>query len=151
MSSALIEKARVLLRRYENEDVGMTSTIPLSEVMDLLREIIDSTCSLNGMSEEFHSLARSKGFWDADDAMAQAPHFAVSRLALIGTEVSEAIEEVRKPRADDPHREHLAEELADVLIRTLDFAAGYKLDIEAAVIRKHERNKSRPRMHGKAL
>lgn len=66
-------------------------------------------------------------------------------LALIHSEVSECLEGVRKDLMDDhlPHRTMEEVELADVLIRVLDYCAGFNLDIEGAVFEKMEYNTRR--------
>lgn len=64
-------------------------------------------------------------------------------LALIHSEVSEALEAFRK--GDE---ENFVEEIADVLIRTLDLAGGIEPDFEAAVLEKIERNRKRAHRHG---
>ena len=99
------------------------------------------TLSINDWAEEVHRLASEKGFWDdaSDD-----PRFAASLLALIHTEVSEAVEALRRN-----NRENFGEELADVIIRTLDLAAGCDIDIEQAMLEKHAINKTRERKHGR--
>ena len=40
------------------------------------------------------------------------------------------------------------EELADIVIRALDNSRQYGIDIESAILRKHEYNKYRPFRHG---
>lgn len=62
---------------------------------------------------------------------------------LIVTEVAEAMEDFRKDRMD-----HIAEELADVCIRTFDTAAFLGLDLELAIEAKHLKNIARPFKHG---
>lgn len=39
-------------------------------------------------------------------------------------------------------------ELADCIIRILDFAAAYNIDMESRILLKHEFNKARPYRHG---
>lgn len=98
----------------------------------------------------------------------------IAELGLIDTEVSEAIEEVRHGRAmtetyypskgasDSPFEksdafgpfkpEGVPSELADVIIRTLDIADAYGIDIGAAIIEKLNHNATRGLHHGgKAL
>lgn len=68
------------------------------------------------------------------------------RLMLIVSEVSEAMEGLRKNLMDDklPHRPMAEAELADALIRIFDFA-GYKgYDLGGAVMEKIAFNKTRP-------
>jgi NTP pyrophosphatase (non-canonical NTP hydrolase) len=64
-------------------------------------------------------------------------------IALVHSELSEALEGFRKL-----DRANFAEELADVLIRTLDLACGLGIDIDAEVKNKLEKNRSRGYRHG---
>lgn len=64
-------------------------------------------------------------------------------LALIHSEVSEALEDYRKNDV-----EHFKEELADIFIRLLDLSSGLSIDLAQAVIDKCEKNKSRGYKHG---
>lgn len=67
-------------------------------------------------------------------------------LALIHSEVSEALEADRIGDAD-----HFSEELADVCIRVFDLCGHKNIDLGAAIIKKMEKNKSRPYRHGGKL
>ena len=55
-------------------------------------------------------------------------------LALIHSEVSEALEGERKDLMDDklPHRKMAEVELVDAIIRILDYAAGFGYDLQGA-------------------
>ena len=66
-------------------------------------------------------------------------------LCLIHSEISEAMEGERKDLMDDklPHRKMAEVELADALIRILDYAAGFGYDIGGAVMEKLVYNKTR--------
>jgi NTP pyrophosphatase (non-canonical NTP hydrolase) len=64
-------------------------------------------------------------------------------LALIHSEVSEALEAFRKN-----DKVNFEEEMADVIIRCLDCTEGLKLDIGAAILKKLEKNKTRGPRHG---
>jgi len=66
-------------------------------------------------------------------------------LALIHSEVSECLEGVRKGLWDDhlPHRTMEEVELADAVIRILDYAGGFGLDIGGALMEKLEYNAKR--------
>jgi NTP pyrophosphatase (non-canonical NTP hydrolase) len=66
-------------------------------------------------------------------------------LALIHSEISEALEGERKNLMDDklPHRKMAEVELADALIRILDYVGGFGYDIQGAFEEKLEYNKTR--------
>jgi hypothetical protein len=66
-------------------------------------------------------------------------------LCLVHSEISEAMEGHRKNLKDDklPHRTMFEVELADALIRILDIAAGFKLDLGGAYVEKMEYNRTR--------
>jgi NTP pyrophosphatase (non-canonical NTP hydrolase) len=66
-----------------------------------------------------------------------------AKLALITSEVSEALEAYRKDDAAN-----FAEELADTLIRVLDLAIGLGIDLDSAVGAKLAKNKQRGYRHG---
>jgi NTP pyrophosphatase (non-canonical NTP hydrolase) len=55
-------------------------------------------------------------------------------LCLVHSEISECLEGVRKDVMDDklPHRPYEVVELADALIRILDYAGGFGLDLQGA-------------------
>lgn len=73
----------------------------------------------------------------------QNQHEIPGVLALIHSEVSEALEAFRN---DD--RANFAEELADVMIRTIGLAHGMQIDLGAAILAKIEKNRTRPIKHG---
>lgn len=67
------------------------------------------------------------------------------RLALIHSELSEALEAHRKNLMDDklPHRSGVEVELADALLRIFDLAGAEGLDLAGALIEKNEYNRNR--------
>lgn len=104
------------------------STLSVSEVIDNLCVEIDDT-------------TRSKGFIVFDET-----EQTIVKLALIGTEVSEAIAEHREAH---PDLDKFTSELADIVIRTFDLAGYLGLPLGDALVAKVERNKERPIKHGK--
>lgn len=66
-------------------------------------------------------------------------------IALIHSEISEALEGVRKNCPDDklPHRKMEEVELADALIRIFDYAGAHNLDLGGALVEKMAYNRSR--------
>lgn len=99
---------------------------------------------LNQLSDEVFSNNEAKGFWDESRSVGEC-------IALIHSELSEALEADRKDLMDDhlPTRYGLEVELADAMIRILDLAGYIGMDIGGALVEKLEYNKSRPHKHGK--
>jgi NTP pyrophosphatase (non-canonical NTP hydrolase) len=64
-------------------------------------------------------------------------------LMLIVTEVAEAMEAFRE---DD--FEHFKEEMADIAIRTMGLSHGLGFDLMEEIVKKVEKNRSRPYQHG---
>lgn len=96
--------------------------------------------------KEIHELAIANGFWEAQAS--DVPANVGEKIALIHSEVSEALETLREKNVDQAA---LAEELADVVIRVMDLSERFQLDLGLAVLKKHDINKKRPWKHGKAF
>lgn len=101
-----------------------------------MKEFIEA---FNKVQQEVHETAKDKGWWDE-------PRNDGELIALMHSELSEALEDIRK--ADPVGNLHLCEELADVIIRIMDYAQSRELNVGQAVIIKIERNKQRPHKHG---
>lgn len=106
----------------------------------------------NELSDEIAEVAQEKGFWE--DGFYTIP----LKLALIASEVSEALAVHREEYDGEdlpdsgmtPRQESdFGEELADIIIRTLDVAGYYHIDIGYLLTEKLAKNKERPRKHGK--
>lgn len=66
-------------------------------------------------------------------------------LALIHSEVSEALEADRNNEGIEAY----SEELADIVIRVMDHAACEDMDLETVIEEKMEKNRQREYKHGK--
>jgi len=118
--------------------------------------------SLKELQEEIYEVNRSKGWWD--DENFNIPE----KLALIHSEVSEALEDFRVnnfgeplnklfysgPKDQEVHQVTdmkpigFASELADVIIRVLDLSGKLGIDMQRAIEEKVEYNKTRSFRHG---
>lgn len=100
--------------------------------------------SLNKLAQEVVAINKANG-WNVirPEEWATNPYKVPALLALIHSEVSEALEDYR---ADD--RDHFSEEIADVVIRCLDLCGGMGIDLDAAVAAKLEKNRHRGFRHG---
>jgi len=75
-------------------------------------------------------------------------------MALIHAEISEALEALRDGNPSSSkiiEFSSLEEELADAVIRIMDYSFGKDLDVVGAIIAKIEYNQSREYMHGKSF
>lgn len=94
--------------------------------------------SINEMAKLCYCLSKDSGWHDK-------PVEDGTRIALIHSEVSEALEGLRKNLMDDhlPNRKMVEVELADTIIRIFDFA-GYKgYDLGGALVEKLLYNQTR--------
>lgn len=78
----------------------------------------DYDCNMDQLAAAIHESNIAAGWWDGDPCLQ-------TKLMLVVTEIAEATEGERKDLMDDhlPHRKMGEVELADALIRLLDFGA----------------------------
>lgn len=98
--------------------------------------------------DRVETINRANGWWD------DANRNRIELIMLIVTELAEAVEALRHGNMPSDHIPACTgevEELADVVIRIMDYAAGFELPLAEAIELKTEFNASRGYKHGKAF
>jgi NTP pyrophosphatase (non-canonical NTP hydrolase) len=121
--------------------------------------------SIRSLQEESHALALSKGWWPNGTGKTVSVNEILSKIALIHSELSEALEVIREKGTEAdwiwfvgrsigenleslPKPEGFGIELADAVIRIMDICGSLKIDLEKCIITKMHYNKTRPHRHG---
>ena len=96
------------------------------------------------VADEVYRIAVEHGWWQRHRTGGEV-------IALMHSELSEALEYMRN---GDPHSDHIPdfsgveEELADVIIRIMDYARARHLNVANAIMAKIEYNAERQYKHG---
>ena len=101
------------------------------------------TTALETQATLISQFMQAQGFWESDNTG--------EKIALMHSELSEALEADRKNLDAEhiPGFTGVEEELADVIIRILDFAGHHQLRLGEAISAKIAYNLTRPFKHGK--
>lgn len=105
------------------------------------------------VAKELHETAVEKGFWGIaynNEDKESLDIFMTKQLMMIVSETVEVMEAIRKSKGPN----EVADEMADIIIRTLDLYAGLREfeyvngSLDDAFKKKTGYNKSRPERHG---
>jgi NTP pyrophosphatase (non-canonical NTP hydrolase) len=91
------------------------------------------------LTDEMNRFVRSKGWYAEDSQRPQTPRNLAISLALEAAEILEHFQW----REEVKDREELASELADVALYLLELASITDIDLEEAILKKLEINKTR--------
>lgn len=104
----------------------------------------------NAVQKEHGGAMEGKGFWENRNIPGAEIWVKLGLNALVASELGEATDGIRKALKDDhmPHRSMEVCEMADVILRVMDYCAFYKLPVAEVLVEKMEYNASRPHRHG---
>lgn len=108
--------------------------------------------NLDTLADRLHHTAEDKGFWKPLERMQPQDFFIfyAKQIAMIHSEATEVLEALRKEKGEDA----VVEEIADLIIRTLDLYKGLKVyygeypSLDEILMKKSLINQERPKLHG---
>ncbi|MBI5825467.1 MAG: nucleotide pyrophosphohydrolase [Chloroflexi bacterium] len=99
----------------------------------------DKRLTIKELTEEMHKLVKSKGWYEKDSKRPQTPRNLAVSLSIEAAEILEHFQFGDEIKDKD----ELGSELADVILYLLQLASISGIDLEAAVLKKIEVNKTR--------
>jgi NTP pyrophosphatase (non-canonical NTP hydrolase) len=101
-------------------------------------DLSDAKNNIDELVELCHEKARANHWWDKERNFGEL-------IALIHSEVSEAMEGYRTDKLDEhiQHHQSVTVELADALVRIFDLAGGFNLPLGLAFAEKLKYNQDR--------
>ena len=110
--------------------------------------------TLRTRQDEIHENAVLHGWWEGWKECSESA--LPEKILLVHAELSEAVEEYRDGKLDTRigaggKPEGFWIEMADAVIRILDMAGAFGIDLEHLIEMKHQYNKTRPHRHGGKL
>jgi len=137
MSEAEYERARAESVERRKQQIGATLAVMMPAIVFQIEQL----------QQQVYAANEAQGFWDGPDNDNNA-----SKIALMHSELSEALEADRKGIEHDdkiPDFTGVEAELADTVIRILDFSGRHNLRLGEAIQAKLLFNLTRPYKHGK--
>jgi len=111
------------------------------------------------LCKECHNTAVEKGFYSKTQELSNLSPIEYQsyildleiskRIALINSELGEALEAIRKDRRGLEQKDTFEDEIADTLIRIFDLCGWMDIDIEKQLKWKMNYNSNRENLHGK--
>ena len=119
--------------------------------MALIKELRVMSLTIREIMKRAYETADKNGF-HYEESDGKLEFYKSAKLCLMHSEISEALEAIRKPDLKDKHlpmEDSVGLEMADVMIRIADFCVEFKIPLVDIIDRKLLYNETREYKHGK--